>query len=91
MEQIFADYYGIFCYRAVEFLTQFPCHMETLVKLGQELQELCSALRSNSLPAVRERVHDTMSCYWMALLKTHSLDRQRDARFQSLLSISLEK
>jgi hypothetical protein len=27
----------------------------------------------------------------MALLKTHSLDRQRDARFQSLLSISLEK
>jgi len=75
---------------AVEFLTQFPSHMETLVKLGQELQELCSALRSNSLPAVRERVHDTMSCYWMALLKTHSLDRQRDARFQSLLSISLE-
>lgn len=80
-----------FCYRAVEFLTQFPSHVEMLVKLGQEMQELCSALQSNSLPAVRERVHDTMSCYWMALLKTHSLDRQRDARFQSLLSISLEK
>jgi hypothetical protein len=27
----------------------------------------------------------------MALLKKHSLDRQRDARFQSFLSISLEK
>ncbi|GFG37242.1 hypothetical protein Cfor_10937 [Coptotermes formosanus] len=75
---------------AVGFLTQFPSHMEILGKLGPELQELCSALQSNSLPAVRERVHDTMSCYWMALLKTHPLDRQRDARFQSLLSISLE-
>jgi hypothetical protein len=91
MELTFANDYGVFCYRAVEFLTQFPSHVEMLVKLGQELQELCSALRSSSLAAVRERVHDTMSCYWMALLKTHSLDRQRDARFQSLLSISLEK
>jgi hypothetical protein len=80
-----------FCYRAVGFLTQFPSHVEILVKLGLELQELCSALQSSSLPAVRERVHDTMSHYWMALLKTHPLDRQRDARFQSLLSISLEK
>jgi hypothetical protein len=91
MEQIFANDYGIFCYRAIEFLTQFPSHAEMLVKLGQDLQELCSSLRSNSLPAVKERVHDTMSCYWMALLKKHSLDRQRDARFQSFLSISLEK
>ncbi|PNF18909.1 hypothetical protein B7P43_G01383 [Cryptotermes secundus] len=31
-----------------------------------------------------------MSCYWMTLLKTHPLDRQRDAHFQNLLSISLE-
>lgn len=87
----FSKWLEYFCYRAVGFLTQFPSHMEILGKLGPELQELCSALQSNSLPAVRERVHDTMSCYWMALLKTHPLDRQRDARFQSLLSISLEK
>jgi hypothetical protein len=91
MEQIFANDYGIFYYRAVEFLTHFPSHGEMLDKLVQELQEVCPALWSNSLPAVRERVHNTMSCYWMTLLKTHSLDRQRDARFQSLLSISLEK
>jgi hypothetical protein len=79
------------CCRAVGFLTQFASHVEILVKLGPELQQLCSALQSSSLPAMRERVHDTMSCYWMALLKTHPLDRQRDARFQSLLSIALEK
>jgi len=91
MEQIFANDYGIFCYRAIEFLTHFSSHVEMLDKLGQELQELCPTLQSNSLPVVRERVHDIMSCYWMTLLKTHSLDRQRDARFQSSLSISLEK
>jgi hypothetical protein len=79
-----------FC-RAIRFLTQVPAHVEILNKLGPELQQLCSALLSDSLPAVRERVHDTMNCYWMALLKTHTLDRQRDARFQNLLSISLEK
>jgi hypothetical protein len=27
----------------------------------------------------------------MTLLKTHPLDRQRDAHFQNLLSVSLEK
>jgi hypothetical protein len=75
---------------AIEFLTHFSSHVEMLDKLGQELQELCPTLQSNSLPVVRERVHDIMSCYWMTLLKTHSLDRQRDARFQSSLSISLE-
>jgi hypothetical protein len=59
--------------------------------LGPELQQLCSALLPDSLQVVREKVHDTMSCYWMTLLKTHPLDRQRDAHFQNLLSISLEK
>jgi hypothetical protein len=81
----------IFFHRAVGFLTQIPAHVEILNKLGPELKQLCSSLLSGSLPAVRERVHDTMNCYWMTLLKTHTLDRQRDARFQNLLSISLEK
>lgn len=82
----------VFFFRsAVGFLTQFPAHVEVLIKLGPELQQLCSALLSDSLQVVREKVHDTMSCYWMTLLKTHPLDRQRDAHFQNLLSISLEK
>lgn len=80
-----------FFHSAVGFLTQFPAHVEVLIKLGPELQQLCSALLSDSLQVVREKVHDTMSCYWMTLLKTHPLDRQRDAHFQNLLSISLEK
>ncbi|XP_023721770.1 ankyrin repeat domain-containing protein 27 isoform X2 [Cryptotermes secundus] len=75
---------------AVGFLTHFPVHIEVLIKLGPELQQLCSSLLSDSLQVVREKVHDTMSCYWMTLLKTHPLDRQRDAHFQNLLSISLE-
>jgi hypothetical protein len=62
-----------------------------LIKLGPELQELCPALLSKSLPVVREKIHKTMSCYWMTLLKMQSLDRQRDAHFQNLLSVSLEK
>jgi hypothetical protein len=80
-----------FLHRAVGFLTQVPAHVEILNKLGPELQQLHSALLSSSLPAVRERLHDAMNYYWMALLKAHPLDRQRDARFQNLLSISLEK
>ncbi|XP_021918868.1 uncharacterized protein LOC110829448 isoform X2 [Zootermopsis nevadensis] len=75
---------------AIGFLAQVPAHVEILNKLGPELQQLCSALLSDSLLAVRERVHDTMNCYWVTLLKTHTLDRQRDAHFQNLLSISIE-
>jgi hypothetical protein len=80
-----------FFLRAIGFLTQFPAHVDVLIKLGPELQKLCSALLCSTLPAIREKVHDTMSCYWMAFLKTHPLERQRDARFQNLISISLEK
>ncbi|XP_069679944.1 ankyrin repeat domain-containing protein 27-like isoform X2 [Periplaneta americana] len=75
---------------ALGFLTQFPIHIDVLIKLGPELQQLNSSLIHNSLPSIREKIHDTMSGYWMALLKTHPLERQRDARFQNLLSISLE-
>lgn len=80
-----------FLHSAIGFLAQVPAHVEILNKLGPELQQLCSALLSDSLLAVRERVHDTMNCYWVTLLKTHTLDRQRDAHFQNLLSISIEK
>ncbi|PSN51356.1 hypothetical protein C0J52_07920 [Blattella germanica] len=75
---------------AVEFLTRSEAHVEILTKLGPELRSLCPVLLTESLPNVRERMHDLMSSYWMALLKTHSLDRQRDARFQNLISISVE-
>ncbi|KAJ9579187.1 hypothetical protein L9F63_024706, partial [Diploptera punctata] len=75
---------------AVDFLTQSEAYIEILVKLGPELRNLYPTLMTESLPVVREKMHDLMGRYWMAILKTHTLDRQRDARFQNLISISVE-
>ena len=73
------------------FLTRSEAHVEILVKLGPELKTLCPVLMTESLLSVRETMHDLMSRYWMAVLQTHSLEKQRDARFQNLISISVEK
>ncbi|XP_014204787.1 uncharacterized protein LOC106636793 [Copidosoma floridanum] len=75
---------------ALEFLKELPedktCSLDDLVT---EV-EMIEINRSSSVDKLKQRLHKLYLDYWASTIRKQSLDVQRDARFQKLLSFSLE-
>lgn len=79
-----------FYYRAVKFFDQLTEEARIpLDKLDSNLNKI-DLDQFNSSEELSSTLQDLTRHYWAIIMRKHSLDIQRDARFQKLLSTSLE-
>ncbi|XP_071448105.1 ankyrin repeat domain-containing protein 27-like [Hetaerina americana] len=76
---------------ASQFFSNFLQGESLVFSLNNSVERLIPALTGGvSLQEMSSLVHETIAAQWNNLLRTHSLKRQRDARFQGLLSSAIE-